>query len=111
MQPPRVELPPPRLDSLGADLLRTTRRQRWLACARPLIGLAAYVAAAQLGWWWLTPVIVFGIFVAVVTVTHDVVHGSLGLGPRQTEWALFVFGALVLPGWLGKFKRTRAAKA
>jgi beta-carotene hydroxylase len=39
---------------------------------------------------------VFLIFVAVVTVTHDVVHGSLGLGPRQTEWALFVFGAVLL---------------
>jgi beta-carotene hydroxylase len=36
------------------------------------------------------------IFVAVVTVTHDVVHGSLGLGLRQTEWALFVFGAILL---------------
>ena len=40
--------------------------------------------------------IVFLIFVAVVTVTHDVVHGSLGLSPRQTEWALFLFGAILL---------------
>src|SRR5262249_25154650 len=39
---------------------------------------------------------VFLVFVAVVTVTHDVVHGSLGLGPRATEWALFLFGALLL---------------
>jgi beta-carotene hydroxylase len=81
---------------LGADLLTITRRQRWLACARPFAGLAAYVAAAWLGWWWATPGIVFLIFVAVVTVTHDVVHGSLGLGPRQTEWALFLFGAVLL---------------
>lgn len=86
----------PRLDVLGKDLLATTRRQRWWACARPLIGVAAYAAAAALGWWWLTPLIVFLIFVAVVTVTHDVVHGSLGLSPRQTEWALFGFGALLL---------------
>src|SRR5262245_60712369 len=91
---PDVEIP--RLDSLGSDLLRTTRGQRWLACARPLVGVAAYAVAAWLGWWWLTPVIVFLIFVAVVTVTHDVVHGSLGLSPRQTEWALFVFGAVLL---------------
>ena len=33
--------PPPRnpviphLDALGSDLLKTTRRERWLACARP----------------------------------------------------------------------------
>jgi beta-carotene hydroxylase len=58
--------------------------------------VAVYGVAAWLGWWWLTPVIVFLIFVAIVTVTHDVVHGSLGLGPVQTEWALFVFGAVLL---------------
>lgn len=86
----------PRLDALGCDLLRTTRRQRWLACSRPFVGFAAYVVAAYLGWWWLTPLIVFLIFVAVVTVTHDVVHGSLGLGPRATEWGLFTFGAVLL---------------
>ena len=36
-----------------------------------------------------------------------------GLDPNDLKLitALFVFGALVLPGWLGKFKRTRAAKA
>jgi beta-carotene hydroxylase len=86
----------PRLEGLGRDLLVTTCCQRWLACSRPLIGLVAYALAAWLGWWWLTPFIVFLIFVAVVTVTHDVVHGSLGLGPRQSEWALFIFGALLL---------------
>jgi beta-carotene hydroxylase len=91
-----AETPLPRLDDLGPDLVVTTRRQRWLACARPLLGVAAFALAAWLGWWWLTPVIVFLIFVAIVTVTHDVVHGSLGLGPRATEWALFVFGAILL---------------
>jgi beta-carotene hydroxylase len=63
---------------------------------RPFVGLAAYVLAAFCGWWWLTPMIVFLIFVAVVAVTHDVVHEGLGLGPRQTEWALFIFGAMLL---------------
>jgi beta-carotene hydroxylase len=88
--------PLPRLDALGLDLLTTSRRQRWLACTRPFAGVAAYAAAAWLGWWWLRPLIVFLVFVAVVTVTHDVVHGALGLGPRATEWALFVFGAVLL---------------
>ncbi|MCI0463215.1 MAG: fatty acid desaturase [Gemmataceae bacterium] len=94
--PVAVEPALPPLEELGADLLATTRRQRWLACARPVLGVAAYGVAAYLGWWWANPVVVFLIFVAVVTVTHDVVHGSLGLGPRQTEWALFFFGALLL---------------
>jgi beta-carotene hydroxylase len=88
--------PVPRLEALGGDLLATTRRQRWLALTRPFIALVAYAVAAYLGWWWLAPLIVFLVFVAVVTVTHDVVHGSLGLGPRATEWALFLFGALLL---------------
>ncbi len=94
--PAAVDQVLPPLEELGDDLRATSRGQRWLACARPVLGLAAYAIAACLGWWWLTPVIVFRIFVAVVTVTHDVVHGSLGLGPRQTEWALFAFGALLL---------------
>jgi beta-carotene hydroxylase len=86
----------PRLDALGPDLLLTTRCQRFLACARPVLGAAAYAVAVWLGWWWLTPLIVFLIFVAIVTVTHDVVHGTLGLTARQTEWALFFFGAILL---------------
>ena len=48
------------------------------------------------GLWWLTPLIVFATFVAVVTVTHDVVHRSLGLSKSATEWALFAMGAVLL---------------
>lgn len=29
-------------------------------------------------------------------MTHDVVHNALGLGPRQTDWALFAMGAVLL---------------
>jgi fatty acid desaturase len=90
------DLKPPRLDELGSDLLITTPRQRWIALARPFVGVAVYVAAVSLGLWWLTPVIVFLTFVAVVTVTHDVVHGTLGLRRRQAEWALFLTGAVLL---------------
>ncbi len=86
----------PTLDQLGADLLRTTPRQRRLALARPFIGLAFYIVAAYFGLWWLTPIIVFLIFVAVVNVTHDVVHGALGLSKRQSEWALFAMGIVLL---------------
>ena len=55
----------PRLAELGMDLLITTPRQRRIALARPLIGVGVYAAAASIGLWWLTPVIVFLIFVAV----------------------------------------------
>jgi fatty acid desaturase len=86
----------PALDSLGEDLLATSSRQRTLALARPFIGVVAYCLAAYVHQWWFTPVLVFLIFVAVVTVTHDVVHGSLGLSRRQTDWALFATGAVLL---------------
>lgn len=86
----------PKLGTLGGDLLLTTRRQRWLALVRPFLGLGLYVLAAALGWWALTLVIVFLVFVAVVTATHDVVHNTLGLSKRQTEWALFITGAFLL---------------
>lgn len=86
----------PALEELGGDLLATTRRQRRLALARPFLCISAYALAAYAGLWWLTPFLVFLVFVAVVTVTHDVVHGSLGLSRRQTEWALFAMGALLL---------------
>jgi fatty acid desaturase len=85
----------PTLEALGTDLLITTPQQRWLGLIRPLIGVAAFAAAAMMGWWVLTPLIVFLIFVAVVTVTHDVVHGTLGLSKRQTEWALFIMGVIL----------------
>jgi beta-carotene hydroxylase len=86
----------PSLTMLGHDLLATTRFQRRLALARPFVGIAAYCLAVYAGIWWLTPIIVFFIFVAIVTVTHDVVHESLGLSKLQTEWALFVMGAILL---------------
>src|SRR5215468_11207360 len=86
----------PTLRELGDDLLVTTPRQRWIALARPFVGVALYALAWALGLWWLSPVIVFLVFVAVVTVTHDVVHGTLGLNRRQTDWALFLSGLVLL---------------
>lgn len=86
----------PSLDELGSDLLTTTCRQRWISLARPFIGMVCYCIAVSFGQWWLAPIIAFLIFVAVVTVTHDVVHRTLGLKPRQTEWALFLMGAVLL---------------
>ncbi len=83
------------LTELGCDLLQTTRKQQLLALARPFVGVAAFVVAVYLDWWFVTPLIVFLIFVSVVTVTHDVVHGSLGLSRKQTDIALFALGAVL----------------
>ncbi|WP_084266001.1 fatty acid desaturase family protein [Actinomadura macra] len=86
----------PKLSDLGPDLLITTRRRRLLTLSLPYAGVALFVTAALAGWWWLTPPIAFGIFVAVVTATHDVVHRALGLSRPATEWALFLLGAVLL---------------
>lgn len=86
----------PAFSTLGTDLLVTTAFQRRLALSRPFIGLLAFGLAAYAQFWWLTPFLAFLIFVAVVTVTHDVVHGSLGLDRREADWALFALGAILL---------------
>ncbi len=93
---PQGEPACPSLSSLGADLMVTSVFQRRLALFRPFIGMLAFALAAYAEVWWLTPFLAFLIFVAVVTVTHDVVHGSLGLSRRQTDWALFALGAILL---------------
>ena len=66
----------PSLASLGTDLLATTPLQRRLALSRPVIGLLAWALAAYAQVWWLTPVLAFLIFVAVVTVTRDIAHAG-----------------------------------
>ncbi len=96
MQTKSAAPPLPSLEDLGTDLLATTPRQRLWALARPFLGLLAYCVVIRLGGWYVAPILVFLIFVAVVTVTHDIVHRCLGLGQRQTDWALFVMGAFLL---------------
>ncbi|MCZ4099951.1 MULTISPECIES: fatty acid desaturase [Streptomyces] len=86
----------PSLAELGADLLVTSRRRRLIALCRPFAGVSLFAVVAWLRWWWLTPVIVFGVFVSVVTVTHDVVHRTIGLSARATDWALFATGLVLL---------------
>jgi fatty acid desaturase len=86
----------PALVDLGHDLLVTTRRQRVVALGRPYLAMLVFAVVAWAGWWWATPVVMFGVFVAVVTVTHDTVHRTLGLGRRGTDWALFALGLVLL---------------
>lgn len=79
-----------------SDLCATSPWRRRVALALPLAGVALFTITVYIGWWWLTPLVIFAIFVAVVTVTHDVVHRALGLGPRATDWALFLMGLVLL---------------
>jgi beta-carotene hydroxylase len=87
-----VEALPP----LDADLAHSTRRETFVVLARPFLCAAAYVFCAWRGFWPLAPLVIFALFVSIVTSAHDAVHGSLGLKKRAGEWALFALGALVL---------------
>ena len=86
----------PTIQSLGNDLLYTSFNQKCWTLARPFVGLALFGLLYYLNLWYLLPLIVFYIFFAVVTSTHDVVHASLGLTKKQTEIWLFILGAILL---------------
>lgn len=92
----RAEPELPLIQTLGRDLLETTAWQRYVTLARPFVLVGVYALVYALGIYWLTPIVVFLIFIAIVTSTHDVVHSALGLGRRSTEWWLFILGAILL---------------
>jgi len=87
---------PPPLGAIAPDLVRTGRARRWFALGRPFAGVAAYAVAAATGHWAAAAVAVFLVFVTVISVMHDTVHGTLGLRRRVTDVALFACGALLL---------------
>lgn len=91
-----VEPTLPRLVDLGPDLLRVSARQRCVVLVRPLLLIAAYVVAAMAGWWLPALVALAAVFPAMVAAVHDLLHRSLGLGPRANRWWLSVLGVLVL---------------
>jgi beta-carotene hydroxylase len=76
--------------------LRTTNRQRVITLARPVLLILTYALAYKAGLWWAAPIVVFLLFIAVVTSAHDVVHDAIGLSEGATEWALFFLGAALL---------------
>ncbi|WP_372369302.1 fatty acid desaturase [Candidatus Uabimicrobium sp. HlEnr_7] len=86
----------PKLETLGKDLLKTSSFEKYLIVIRPFIALAVFVVAAYLEWWYALPFLIFLIFVSVVTATHDIVHNSIGLSRKQTEWLLFIMGSILL---------------
>src|SRR5438093_440906 len=86
----------PRLETLAPDLVGASAFRRRLALSRPALYLGAYAAVCALGLWPAAPLALFLLVVAVVSTMHDVVHGTLGLRRRGTDWALFALGSLVL---------------
>jgi beta-carotene hydroxylase len=89
-----AELPP--LDELGRDLLRVPRRRVAAALAAPFALAAGYFALASAGWWFPAVGCVVALsFVTYGSVSHDLVHLSLGL-PRRLNDALLTALELLL---------------
>lgn len=87
----------PTLDELGRDLLALPRRRVFASLALPFVLFAGYFVAAGSGWW----VAAFGSVVALSFVTfgsvsHDLVHSSLGLSRRANDLLLSAVELLML---------------
>jgi beta-carotene hydroxylase len=76
----------PDLSQLGADLVHVSAAQRIWSLSLPILGFAAYVLSASLGRWPLA--VLATIFISFVTygsISHDLVHRTLGLSKRMND--------------------------
>jgi beta-carotene hydroxylase len=79
--------PPPKLSELGLDLLHLTAAQRIFTLAQPFLFASLYFFAALTGHWAVALLaVIFLSFVTYGSVSHDLVHGNLGL-PRPINEA------------------------
>jgi beta-carotene hydroxylase len=88
-------LPP--LVVLGTDLLRVPRWRVAVSLTAPFTLAASYFVAAASGWWAVAVAAVVVLsFVTYGSVSHDLVHRSLGLSPRVNDWLLTIIEGLLL---------------
>ncbi|MFP5391896.1 MAG: fatty acid desaturase family protein [Gammaproteobacteria bacterium] len=87
-------LPP--LKAFAADLQTVTQVQRIAAPLLPLLTLAAFVALCTLRLYALLPLATVAHFIAITAFTHDVAHGTAGLGRKASDWVLFVVSIAML---------------
>jgi beta-carotene hydroxylase len=87
----------PGLDEIGAGLLLVSRPRLVVSLLLPFFWFGAYFLFAALGYW---PIAVFCLvslsFVTYGSVSHDLVHGSLGLKRRMNSVLLTVIELLAL---------------
>lgn len=91
---PADQLPP--VEALGTDMTDTSTGQLLVTLLRPFFWLTLFVVLIDTGLWYVTPVVVFFLFVSIVTVTHDLVHRALPIGYAINEVLIFLYGALLL---------------
>lgn len=78
--------PAPPLTELGVDLLSIGAVRRVVTVLTPFVCVAAYVAFAWLRWWPLAvATLMYLSFVTFGSISHDLVHRTLGLPRRVNE--------------------------
>lgn len=63
---------------------------------KPFIAFLTYPIVFYYKLWILTPFSMLFIFIAASSVSHDIVHGALGLSKRTGDVFLFLYGCLLL---------------
>lgn len=86
--------PPPSLAELGVDLLHINHFQRVLAVITPFALVAIYITFAHFRLWPLAVVtLMYLSFVTYGSISHDLVHRTLGLSHR---WSVFFLSVIEL---------------
>jgi len=86
---------PPSLAELGLDLLRVGRARRAVTLAAPFACAGLYFAFASHGLW--VPAVLTLVYLSFITygsISHDLVHRTLGLPRRWNEFLLTVIELL-----------------
>lgn len=88
---------PPTLDELGRDLLQVSPCRRILSLLSPFLLAAAFIAFALSGKWVIAVVCVALLtFLTYGSISHDLVHRSLGLPSRANDCLLTLIELLML---------------
>src|SRR5258706_6537140 len=94
--------PPPALAELGLDLLHINRFQRVMAIVIPFGLVGLYLAFAHFRLWALAVLTVMYLsFVTYGSISHALVHRTLGLPRRGEDFFLFAIQLVVFRSWHG----------
>jgi beta-carotene hydroxylase len=90
-----LDLPP--ADEVAADLIRITPLRRIWSLTLPFVWFALYFVFASLGWWpAAVACLVCLSFISYGSISHDLVHGNLGLSRRVNDFFLSLIELLCL---------------
>jgi len=96
-KPKPADITFPCLDKIAADLTQISWPRRIHSLALPFFWIGLYLLFATLGWWPLAILCLVCLsFVTYGSVSHDLVHGNLGLRKRTNDLFLSLIELLAL---------------